>query len=354
MDKFPLIEVSGTNYEMGRQHGELCGQGIRHFVEAMYSETKEHTGWSREEVIPRALVYDKYIEEFAPHLYQEMKGIAEGSAVSFEEILMLQVRGEFTQPVTGGQECTSYAILGKETIEGEVLVGQNQDLTESFQDQGIMLHMAPKEGPRMLCCTLAGSLGHNGINSYGLGWAANALDSGGWREGVPRYVLFRRMLEQESVDAAISELRRARRASSCNYVLAHASGVIADVETLVEGDGVLRPENGFLAHANDYLIPELMEHDKLLPEHPDTAIRAERMKELLTKHSGSLSVETMMEILKDHHNYPQSICRHQLSDPEAETATLKTISSMISRPASGLMHVAVGNPCQNEYHTYEL
>jgi isopenicillin-N N-acyltransferase-like protein len=234
------------------------------------------------------------------------------------------------------------------------MVGQNQDLQESFEEQGIMLHMTPKRGPKMLCCTLAGSLGHNGINSEGMGWAANALDCGGWREGVPRYILFRRMLEQESVDEAIGDLRRAKRASSCNYMLAHASGVIADVETLVEGDGVLRPTEGFLAHANNYLCPHLTEYEKLLPQLPDSAIRAKRMSELLAENRGSLSAETMMELLRDHHNYPQSVCRHQLSDPDAEFGSMKTISSMVSRPASGVMHVAVGNPCQNEYHTYKL
>lgn len=354
MDRFPLVEVSGTNYEMGRQHGELCATAINSFVQSMYSEVRAHLGWSREKVLEQVHVYDKFIEEFAPHLHQEMKGIAEGAALSFPEILLLQVRGEFTQAVTGGQECTSYAIIGAQTAEGEVLVGQNVDLQESFEEQGIMLHMTPKKGPRMLCCTLAGSLGHNGINSHGMGWAGNALDCGGWRPGVPRYILFRTMLEQESLDVAIGELRRARRASSCNYMLAHASGAIADVESLVEGDAVLRPSNGFLAHANNYLAQELAGYEKLLPQLPDSGIRGTRMKELLEERRESFSVETVMQALKDHHNYPQSICRHQLSDREAPFATMKTIASVVSRPASGVMHAAVGNPCRREFYAYKL
>ncbi len=354
MDRFPLIEVNGTNYEMGFQHGEQCAETINRFVGGMFSEVNKHLGWSKEQTLNKALIYDGFVEEFSPHLHEEMKGIADGSGLSFEEILLLQVRGEFTQPVTGGQECTSYAVMSAASGGGEVLVGQNQDLQEGFQEQGIMLHMTPEKGPKMLCCTLAGSLGHNGINSSGMGWAVNALDCGGWRPGVPRYVLFRRMLEQESLDDAIEELRRAKRASSCNYMLAHASGAIADVETLVEGDGVLHPENGFLAHANNYLCQELVKHDRLIAQLPDSAIRAERMRELLNEHRESLSVETMMKLLQDHHNYPQSICRHQLSDPDAEFASMKTISSMVSRPAAGVMHVAVGNPCQNEYHAYKL
>ena len=41
----------------------------------------------------------------------------------------------------------------------------------------------------------------------------------------------------------------------------------------------------------------------------------------------------------------KSICRHQNGYPKASKTTL----SLIVEPARGCMHVALGNPCENEY-----
>ena len=61
-------------------------------------------------------------------------------------------------------------------------------------------------------------------------------------------------------------------------------------------------------------------------------------------------VDEMKGILSDHEGRPKSICRHQDVNPKAS----KTTHSLIVEPARGCMHVALGNPCQNEYITYSL
>jgi isopenicillin-N N-acyltransferase-like protein len=53
-----------------------------------------------------------------------------------------------------------------------------------------------------------------------------------------------------------------------------------------------------------------------------------------------------MAMLADHDGYPVSICRHE--------SRLKSIASLVAEPDQGRLHVAVGNPCEHEFVTYQL
>jgi isopenicillin-N N-acyltransferase-like protein len=68
----------------------------------------------------------------------------------------------------------------------------------------------------------------------------------------------------------------------------------------------------------------------------------------MKRHYGDITPEVMMEILSDHNNYPNSICRHP--DDASPTALVsETLSSVIMVPEDRKMFIAYGNPCQNEY-----
>jgi isopenicillin-N N-acyltransferase-like protein len=52
--------------------------------------------------------------------------------------------------------------------------------------------------------------------------------------------------------------------------------------------------------------------------------------------------------LRDHTLGTAGICRHEPGRP------MKTIASIIAEPDKGLLHVARGNPCENEYVAYSV
>jgi isopenicillin-N N-acyltransferase-like protein len=72
---------------------------------------------------------------------------------------------------------------------------------------------------------------------------------------------------------------------------------------------------------------------------------------LIDQHYGQIDVENMMEILADHDQYPNSICRH--IDPAAPISSV-TLASFIMVPAEGAIYIAAGNPCKYEYVRYEF
>ena len=67
---------------------------------------------------------------------------------------------------------------------------------------------------------------------------------------------------------------------------------------------------------------------------------------------GKVSVEDAKMILSDHEGFPTSICRHPNDD--AATGWQRSVVSLVLEPGEGRMHVSNGNPCENEYETYEL
>ena len=351
-----LLELGGTPYEIGYIHGREGKEEIKGFLDVIIKHGMEVIpDLTMEKALFQARLYIPFIEAYAPHLAEEIEGIAEGAEISVEEAYLLQLRAELTQLSVDGEVnregCTSFAFKGNMTEDGKVWMGQNLDLSRFYKDFGVMLHIAPEGEPRVLCYTQIGSLGHNGINSAGIGLATNALFSSDWRIGIPRPILYRLILEKESVSEAIEIVTDARRASSCNYLISHKSGEIRDIEATAEYYSVIDIQENVMVHTNHFAHPGLAEFDKL-PEGKleSSHFRENRFRQLVTDHHGKLSMEKVKGFLTDHERYPASICRHT----EGGRGDIVTIASIICQPADGLMHVSLGQGCKNKYTTYAL
>ena len=62
------------------------------------------------------------MEAFAPHLVEEVRGIADGARVSFAEALLVNVRAEVMGAAASEALCTSFAL-------GSGLIDQSQKAT---------------------------------------------------------------------------------------------------------------------------------------------------------------------------------------------------------------------------------
>ena len=68
---------------------------------------------------------------------------------------------------------------------------------------------------------------------------------------------------------------------------------------------------------------------------------------------GDVTPDTLMEIMRDHVNHPDSICSHPLNDvPEHDKC--KTTYAVLMDPSESTMHICVGNPCEGEFQPYSL
>ncbi|MDP6506989.1 MAG: C45 family autoproteolytic acyltransferase/hydrolase, partial [Planctomycetota bacterium] len=248
---YPFIEVGGSHFEMGVQHGQACPDRVNRFVEIILdgATSEERT---RDQILLRTRLAVPLMEEHCPGLLEETRGLAEGARISFEEAVLLQLRGEVGNYP---DECTTFAVPGTGTATGEMFIGQNSDMGPAQEEVGIVLRCVPDRGPRILMWTFAGHLGYHGMNSEGVAHFANALGGGpAWKFGLSHYPLKRMILEQRTVDEVLQLIDGYPVCSSGNYMLCGGCGNYCCAEVTPEGYGIAGPgEAGFLAHSNHFL-----------------------------------------------------------------------------------------------------
>ena len=124
-----MLEVSCSGYphQVGVQHGEAAkaqiGRGIK-FYQKLFQE-KCRMDW--EEVKSFGLKYQPYLETNWPQCVDEMRGVAEGAGVTYEDILALNVRTEiaFGAFIDG---CTALSWRGMRTS----ILAQNWDWNTEY------------------------------------------------------------------------------------------------------------------------------------------------------------------------------------------------------------------------------
>jgi hypothetical protein len=326
---------------MGYQHGEQAAQLIRRYmlwIEKLGQEPAEVLSQNTSSFLPG-------IEDLSPSFVQEVRGLADGAGISFEEALLCQVRTEAAHTMDGG--CTAFALTGSATADGQTLAGQNQDLESEYSDVAILLRVKPDDGrPEALMFTFAGQLGYAGMNEHGLAHFNATLYDYQWRLGLPRQPLKRVLLERRTVDECVSLLAEHRTCSAANMVFCDGQRNIADVEIRPEATALLQDEHpDCRLHTNHYVTPQFAPYET--HSLPDSRPRLDRLRALVQDNWGRITVETMKSILADHQGDPGGICRHG-------AAGWHSISGYIAEPSRRLLHVRRGHGCLGMWHTYEV
>lgn len=349
--QFPYIEVSGSSYEMGYQHGAQ----IPDLIEKYLVLIERITNKSRDVLCRNAKGYIPLFEKFSSSYCEEMKGLAKGAGISFEEAVVCQLRGSAAyNPAHEG--CTSFAMTGAATKNGLTYAGQNQDMEPEMADVGVILHLIPDNGrPRIINFTFAGQIGYHGMNSLGVSEFANALDGGkpiktdaqaGCALG--HYPLKRRMLESKNVQECIKLYRTHPMNGPANAMLCDGLGNIADLE-IRPGLQVAEYKDespAFIGHANHYVTPEFADPNRDNPE-SSSYIRHKRIHILVKENWGNITVDTIKKILADHEGDPGGICRHGLEGSHS-------ICGYIAEANKGIFHVRRGHGCIGTWTAYEV
>lgn len=349
----PRIELRGTPFEIGKSFGEQARVHIQlHLLNQknlmMMLCPAEPEWWRR-----AARVWLSLYEGFAPHFVEEMHGLAHGADLSFDEILLLNVRDELmsTFRPSPSAECTSFGCSGAVTWHGEPILGQTKDTAPISQDLYVVTAMYQKGRPDLLQVSYAGELGVFGLSSSGMSTFGNSLYVRGRGRGKIPWSLFRRLtLEADNVNAVIAWVNKFGIATAGNLTIGDRSGCVVAIENTDHGHGIVQAQNGILVHANHIVTPALSQYeDYAEPERGASRQRQARLMELLAAERGRLTAPLAMRCLMDHANYPRSICRHA-SSPE----DIRTTAAIVAEPTLGLLHVIRGQACRGWAMTYSL
>ncbi len=349
-NRYREVTVAGSPREMGRQIGEAARDEVRGFCEVALDRVNKTIRVSRERAMRIAVACVPFVEAYRPDMLDELRGTAEAADVSFEDLMLLQVRNQLQPDQEAG--CTSLSVAAEATADGHAIVAQNWDNDPVLDEFTLVLTRRPTDKPALMTVTQAGLISYLGFNDQGIGACVNTLPAPARDVGVPHYFTLRELHEATSLDEAVHAVRRAQRAIPANIMLATPQGP-ADLEVTIDDVHVLRNEDaGYITHTNHCLHPDLLPHNDEFPELIESHPRIRRLDALLADRSGPFTLEDAQRMLSDHDDHPRSICRHANDHPQNGFWT--TVFSLVMQPSAGCMYVTRGTPCDHPCERYTL
>lgn len=345
------ITLIGTPFERGVLYGAACKDEIRISINS-YSRIFSARGMDWQQAREKACGFLEAIQEADARYLEEMKGIAQGAALDFEDILTINCRSELLYAPLAPHECTAFSLIPPATKEGKVLAGQNWDYTRSQREALVVLRVAAQEGkPSQLLFVEAGMIGGKGMNSEGLSLTLNALSTTEYAYGLPLHIRMRQILEQKTFEGAYQAAIKGGHPSPVHWIITHRDGRALGLEIDCSGVDVLEPFKGAHFHTNHFIGPKFGE--RAAPS-PNSVARLERMEALLGGRA-DLTIEDVKNALSDHGNHPNCICKHV--NPNAARDIMHqgaTNHALIMDLQAGKAYFALGNPCEGEYITLEI
>jgi isopenicillin-N N-acyltransferase-like protein len=344
-----LYRVSGTHREVGIQMGELGAEQIQRGIEAF--DAALPGGRTRDAQLKLAEAYREVTAPSLPWLIEELDGCAEGAGVDPLEFFATTIEELWYTPYPRRTEgrCSDLVAGPAATADGHLWVGHNNDLKPEVEPQIVAIEKAVEEDPVIL--QIGGVPWISvGWNQAGLSLTGNELSPNDERVGISRAHQVFEMLRAHNLHEMVADAIRSDRASSYNNVLADRHGDVANVEgSATEVEISHLDENDHLTHTNHYVSERMLPYEG----DPDYAVRSDvrfcRTRDLLADQpAGSVTPEVLRNILSDHENRPNEVCRH----PEWDHPTSKTVFWCMADVTAGRVMFGRGNPCDSMEQEY--
>lgn len=351
----PFVQVKGTHRQIGQQIGEACRDQVQLSVEnarKLLGDAYDELQLTWEGAQIQSRKYLPFAQERFPQYVDEILGIAEGANTPFDDIAVLNVMEAVTSDALHLDKCTSVAVNEKYTADGNVLIAHNEDWLPEDEACVFVVHATPEDEPPFLGMTYGGLLPNIGLNAEGIAQCCDSVYPNDSRIGIPRLVVSRSVLAARTLEQAIRSTVSPHRAAGYNHLLAHESGELYNVEVSARSFAILHGTSGYVIHTNFYLDTKMQTVEYEPDELIGTRVRYYRAQRLLLQNENH-TVKSLQNIQRDHMNFPNSICNH----PEEDLKPLdrqKTINALVIDLEARCMHIALGNPCTNSYHTFHL
>lgn len=373
-ESLPIIALQGAPFERGLQHGRLLGADIERIVRAWTNHVAGGQLSPSANYLTDFRAQTDYRRAFlaqAPHLIEEIEGIAEGAGQPFESIFDLQLLDEewtFRNRTRGfapnhPHHCSAMAA---HSDSGGVIVAQNFDGANWMEGyQRILYHYDPSSGLDALIFSLPGMLALNGVNRRGVAVCVNSLvqlDSN--PHGLPVVGVIRSVLEASSHGEAAAKIAELRHASGQNYIVGdpstfggyETSGRSVTPISLAASQRTLCHTNHPLASKDDHAFAAL---SATLSEAQRRDRAANSLARLATlehafANADHVNVEAVQRALASRANDAHPLSReltHQAVRGVIDYTVGCTIFELGDRPVA---HIAAGPPSNTEFITIQF
>ena len=353
-----IIELTGSHYDMGYQHGSKLIQhrpGLLNLI----AEHRELLAAYPRDVVDRTMdEVSNLLLIHSPRTLDMLKGIADGFAIPLKDLWLLRVAsyvedrfspGPKSQDADG--ECTTWAMASPKPCRDRILLAKNRDFLLSAQSLQTVFRCKAKEQLEYFSVNTTGScnVSSSGINEEGLAIADTRVSSFDVGLGLPRFSLMMHILEQfRSVAEVVDFLRSVPRMGGGNLIFADASGHVGKAEVGYERLEVTQEQWGYVVTTNHFEAPSMegRYRKKGKEEEKHSRYRFEKVTHRLSNASEGVLLDDAIQLMS-HHGERFSICRHVPSGGSRRTVTL---SSAIFLPEKRGFYYCEGYPCEGTFH----
>jgi len=286
---FNYLEVSGTHHDIGKQIGtRFCKE-----ILASHRAIPDIIN-NANEIVQAApdVFYDPFLEaaqNHFPNYVDELQGIADGSGISFQDIIIGNIAIEilflfkeltgnkkYSFPPSYGCSSTAYSKNGKSYLT------HNEDLFTSFLSYVYLLKIKVIGKPEILTLSYPGLLPGipPGMNEAGIVQCGNDIQGLHIEQSVPMAFHFRSVLDSTSLDDAVSRAKYPQRARTMTHNIGSFNeNKIVSVEaapTKNQSHNV----DGFYVHTNHFILPEMLDIELDKKGLPSSESRFNKLTEL--------------------------------------------------------------------------
>lgn len=341
-NNIPLIELSGSYYEMGQQFGQEFKQQIKEFAQTrmarLISFVKRYgkTDVSEAEVLNIAESLLPIHENYDNDIWQEFLGISDGANISLAWLLVTngytdlrdyicKAKG-FNDLEVRFEGCTGFIIDKTMSETGKAVIGQTWDMSVEAMDYLVLVRKKPTNEPSMLYLTTYGALALIGLNSHSIAVGTTNLMANDCQDGVNYLFTISKALMQTNYQACVDSIIQTTRMSGHTFLCSdseHSNLIETSAKDYINHQVDHYP----LVRTNNY-SETMRQHEIFIPEQRrrNSIYRYARMLSILTE-KAKWDHESLWQALADDHRNASgaAICNEDYSGKYSEFATLATV-----------------------------
>jgi hypothetical protein len=354
------VKLSGSGYELGLLHGQMLKKEIGEIVQKWKESTASQLERDPEEVLADFFAYADFegsIKKWTPELYEEVRGIAEGSGQEFDAIMILNLLDEFWVYLNNPENhhCSN---IGVPSVNGSLsYIAQNMDI-ESYTDgyQTLFRIEASGNTPEQLVLSHPGLIALNGLNSTGVGMVMNTImQLNASNTGLPVAFVVRKVLSSTDKDEIINFISSVYHASGQNYIVGIRGEVFnfeASANKVVRFDPGNKNQTVYHTNhpiVNDDVKPWFAEFNpkEIADRIPATSNSYIRLASLIKRiaDNESISDDTLKDALRSKDDVNNPVCRTNSNNGRGFTFA-SVVMTLTGEP---YLQITAGPPSESDY-----
>ena len=357
------VTLRGSGYALGFEHGQKLKKEIATIVARWKENTEAALSMDPEAVLDAFFEYARFegaIQKYAPDLYEEVRGIAEGSGQAFRDILVLNLLDEFWVFIdnSANHHCSDMGVPAQNG--NPTYIAQNMDIETYTDGYQTLIHLeATPERPAQMILTHPGLIALNGMNETGIGVVVNTImQLQSSPDGLPVAFVVRKILSHTEEGALLDFIQEVRHASGQNYILGIREKVY-DFEASANQVVRFDPDNpnGTVYHTNHPVVnsdlkpwyasyaPDQEVED--LPLASNSYLRFDALEKRM-KEGENIRDTAIMEALRSKDDPDNPVCQNIVQGKGGFTFA-STVMTLSETPK---LQVTSGPPDESEYKEF--